>query len=252
MLPRSTCSKAPPEQRLEDERTQIFTWRRSWKSIFKSFNKYSGYFVPDGETENRNLLRTYNVQETASNLERKSPEDYGNSLFNQSIIERLSIMEEQDKKGLEKRILDIEYKMEPRYQHIWNNLCNIEKLILFDLADDGITNLKNKHLIKRLVIKGLIIPEPYPRLYTQSFKYFINNAINPDEIKTLESKLNRKGSWHNMRYLILLIFTMLAGFVLISQGISIEKVIGIFAGILALLSGVVRLFDSGVFRPAAK
>lgn len=241
------------ENELEkDERTQIFTWRRSWKSIFKSFNKYSGYFVPDGETENRNLLRTYNVQETASNLERKAPEDYGNSLFNQSIIERQSIMEEQDKKGLEKQILDIEYKMEPRYQHIWNNLCNIEKLILFDLADDGITNLKNKHLIKRLVIKGLIIPEPYPRLYTQSFKYFINNAINPDEIKTLESKLNRKGSWHNMRYLILLIFTMLAGFVLISQGISIEKVIGIFAGILALLSGVVRLFDSGVFRPAAK
>ncbi len=241
------------ENELEkDEKAQLFTWRRSWKSIFKSFSKYSGYFVPDGEAETPNQHITDNAKATASNSGEKAPEDYGNSLFHQSVIERQSIIEGKDKKGLEERILDIEYKMEPRYQHIWNNLCNIEKLILFDLADDGITNLKNKHIIKRLVIKGLIVPEPFPRLYTQSFKYFINNSLNPDEFKSLESKLNRKGSWHNMRYLILLIFIMLTGFVLISQGISIEKVIGIFAGILALLSGVVRLFDSGMFRQVAK
>jgi len=241
------------ENELEnDERTQIFTWRRTWKSIFKSFSKYSGYFVPDSETENLKTTIADDSKTTAAALPKKEPEDYGNSLFNQSAIEKQSIMDGKDEKGLEERILDIEYKMEPRYHHIWNNLCHIEKLILFDLADDGITNLKNKHVIKRLVIKGLIIAEPYPRLYTQSFKYFINNAITPDEIKSLESKLNRKGSWHNMRYLILLIFIMLAGFVLISQGISIEKVLGIFAGILALLSGVVRLFDSGMFRSAVK
>ncbi len=241
------------ENELEkEEKSQLFIWRKSWKSIFKTFNKYSGYFVPDKETESDDPYTKTNLIAANTNQKAKEREDYGNSLFHQSVLERQSINEGQDHKGLEERILDIEYKMEPRYQHIWNNLCNIEKLILFDLADDGIMNLKNKYLIKRLVIKGLIIPEPFPRLYTQSFKYFINNAINPDEFKNLESKLNQKGSWHNMRYLILLIFIMLAAFVLISQGISIEKVIGIFAGILALLSGMMRLFDSSVFKQVAK
>jgi hypothetical protein len=241
------------ENELEkEEKAQLFIWRKSWKSIFKTFNKYSGYFVPDKETEIDAPFAKNNSLADNTNQKANEPEDYGNSLFHQSVLERQSIIQGQNRKGLEERILDIEYKMEPRYQHIWNNLCNIEKLILFDLADDGITNLKNKYLIKRLVIKGLIIPEPFPRLYTQSFKYFINNAINPDEFKNLERQLNQKGSWHNMRYLILLIFIMLAAFVLISQGISIEKVIGIFAGILALLSGIMRLFDSSIFKQTAK
>jgi hypothetical protein len=44
----------------------------------------------------------------------------------------------------------------------------------------------------------------------------------------------------------------LSAFVFISQGISIEKVIGIFAGILALFSGMMRLFDSNIFKQSAK
>jgi hypothetical protein len=180
------------------------------------------------------------------------PDSFSNSLFNQSVTEKMLMTKNREYRTLEERMLGIEYEMEPRYLQIWNNLCAIEKLILFDVADDGILNLKNKVLIKRLVIKGLIIPEPYPKLYADSFKYFVNNSINPDDAKILERKLNTKGSWHNLRYLILLILILLSAFVFISQGISIEKVIGIFAGILALFSGMMRLFDSNIFKQSAK
>lgn len=236
----------------KEEKALIYTWEKSWKSIFKDFNKYSGHFVPDDLKAPEPLIIGKGQLTTADDGKTKPLESSGNSLLNQSILEKQSISNREGHKRIEEHILDMEYKMEPRYFHIWNNLSNIEKLILCDLAVDGLLNLKNKHLIKRLVIKGLIIPEPYPKLYAESFKYFINNSISPEEFKRLESQLSRKGDWHRMRYLILFILIMLAAFVFISQGISIEKVIGIFAGLLAMLSGFMRLFDNNVFRQSTK
>ena len=67
----------------------------------------------------------------------------------------------------------------------------------------------------------------------------------------LENKLNKQGKWRNTQYLILLVLIPIAGFVFIAQGTSVEKVIGIFTGVLALFSGVMRLMDSSTFKHTA-
>lgn len=144
----------------------------------------------------------------------------------------------------EVKVLSDLHEKEPLYSYIWTNLCEMEKIVLYNLADDGIVNFKNKTLINRLRLKGLILLDPYPRLYDESFHYFLKFSIKPEEAKMLEHKLSKHGKWRNLRYLIILGVATLAGFVFIAQGSSIEKVIGVLTGLLAVVSGLMRLLDA--------
>jgi hypothetical protein len=135
-----------------------------------------------------------------------------------------------------------------QFSRIWTNLTSFEKIVLFDLADDGLLNRKNKTMIQKLIDKRLIVTDPEPAFYAREFRDFVLKNMKVKEVKAIENKLGLKGSWHNARYLILLILIPLAAFVIISQGISIEKVFGIFAGGLAIITGIIRLFDSNSFK----
>jgi hypothetical protein len=135
-----------------------------------------------------------------------------------------------------------------RFSGIWNNLTSYEKIVLFDLADDGLMNRKNKVIIQKLINKRLIVTDPVPSFSSDEFREFVLKSIKSTEVKAIERKLGLKGSWHNAKYLILLILIPLAAFIVISQGISIEKVFGIFAGGLAIITGILRLLDTNLFR----
>ncbi len=138
--------------------------------------------------------------------------------------------------------------LELLFSKIWTNLTSFEKIVLFDLADDGLLNRKNKTMIQKLIDKRLIVTDPEPAFYADEFRDFVIKHMKAKEVKAIENKLGLKGSWHNAKYLILLILVPLAAFVIISQGISIEKVFGIFAGGLAIITGIIRLFDSNSFK----
>ena len=103
-------------------------------------------------------------------------------------------------------------------------------------------------MVQALINKRLIKPFPNPAFFSNEFRDFVRNSIKSTEIKAIETKLGLKGRWHNARYLILLIIIPLSAFVLISQGLSIEKIFGIFAGGIAAVSGLMRLFDSSLFK----
>jgi len=142
--------------------------------------------------------------------------------------------------------------LEPRYRYFWNNLTSLEKLILTDLSEDGMLNYKNKQLLNQLKMKGLVTFTPFPQIFSDGFSYFLSEVIDPGETHELQSNMRKQGNWHNMRYLILLILIPLIIFIMIAQGTSIEKVIGIATGGLAVLSGIIRLFESDFLRQGSK
>lgn len=177
-----------------------------------------------------------------------------NSLFDEYLIYNGYIIQTKSVKSGLIRVEDayqVEQSvtaMELQYSKIWTNLTSFEKIVLFDLADDGLLNRKNKALIQKLIDKRLIVTDPEPAFYSLEFCDFVLKNMRANEVKAIENKLGLKGSWHNAKYLILLILVPLAAFVIISQGISIEKVFGIFAGGLAIITGIIRLFDSNTFK----
>ena len=146
--------------------------------------------------------------------------------------------------------IKIKYLLKYQYDYIWNKLTKIEKMILYDLADDGLLNTKNKPMINKLVQKGLIKVDSYPELFAKSFQYFILYNIDPEETRLIEKDLIRQGKWRNMRYLIWFMLIPLVGFIFIAQGTSIEKVIGILSGGLAVVAGLMRVLNSGSAQSA--
>ncbi len=200
--------------------TQIYLLKKRWKTTFKNFFEFNGYL---------------NHKEILDPLEMEK-------------VQRLQVKNKE--KGLEHKDWEIEDN-ETQFSNIWDNLTGYEKIVLYDLADDGLLNRKNEVMIERLVNKKLIIPLPYPRLFSEEFRKFVNESLDPSDVKVIEKKLGLKGKWKNIQYLILLILVPLATFILISQGISIEKIFGIFAGVLTVITGVMRLFDNRMFRQSS-
>jgi hypothetical protein len=157
--------------------------------------------------------------------------------------------EQQEVFRIEDRFINVNNTIhEIQFPEIWKNLTSYEKIVLHDLAEDSLLNQKNTEIIRNLIDKGLIIPYPEPKLFSTEFKRFVQQNLKSDEIKKIEKKLGIKGRWHNARYLILLIIVPLIALILISQGLSIEKIFGIFAGGIAAVTGLLRLFDSSFFK----
>ncbi len=138
--------------------------------------------------------------------------------------------------------------MEPFYRFIWNMTTRLEKLTLYDLAEDGLLNLKNRKLISQLMDKGLIKDRQYPEIFSDGFKNYIRNAVDIEEIEAIESKLTYKGMWHTIRYPIIIGLIVIAAFIFISQGYSFEKITGILVGILTLLATMLRIFSGHLFK----
>lgn len=130
------------------------------------------------------------------------------------------------------------------YSNIWKNLTWYEKIVLYDLADDGLLNRNNKKIIAQLMEKKLIMIKPFPVLFTREFNNYIYEHISKSEVKVIESKLGLKGGWKNAKYLILLILIPLAAFIFISQGLTIEKSFGIFAGLVGAITTLMKLFEN--------
>jgi hypothetical protein len=136
---------------------------------------------------------------------------------------------------------------ELRFNEIWSNMTMYEKIVLHDLAEDGLVNRKDNSMIVNLIKKRLIVPQPNPVIFSNNFREFVLRKMKSSDIKQIESKLGLKGRWHNARYIILLIIIPLTAFILISQGLSLEKIFGIFAAGIGAVAGLMRLFESSIF-----
>lgn len=140
------------------------------------------------------------------------------------------------------------FNPERNFVNIWKNLTNYEKIVLYDLADDGLMNRNNHKIINQLTEKMLISFNPYPGFYLNSFREFVYQHITKTEIKAIENKLGLKGNWKNAKYLILLIVIPMAAFIFISQGITIERSFGIFAGIVGAITALMKLLEGNTLK----
>lgn len=105
----------------------------------------------------------------------------------------------------------------PYYQRIWSNCTNIEKSVLFDIADDHVINLHNKKEIGLLMNKGLIVSGAYLQLFEGSFERFV--LKQKEEIKEINRELREQyqGGWSVIRIPILIVSASVLLFLVITQ-----------------------------------
>lgn len=217
-----------------------------WENILQHFFKYVGHVYNEHdpqlkEFQNKGILGKIFSREFS--IDPSIIESFKQNFF-------MKNGEPDDLKLTQKRkeelILGIQQFLEPKYYYIWNHCTPLEKMVLFDLADDGMLNIKNKYLINRLISKRLIILEPEPRIFSESFRNFILTSVREEEAKRLEKKLSKGGQWNNVRFFVITIILAIAIFVFVIQGKSIDRVLAIMTSFLALLPAILKIFDGGM------
>ncbi|MEP7264054.1 MAG: cache domain-containing protein [Bacteroidota bacterium] len=141
-------------------------------------------------------------------------------------------------------VLKIQSTVEQYYFILWSSLTMEEKLLVYDLAQDGLVNTINKHAIFILINKGVFKYEHGQlRLFNKSFRNFVLTSIGPLEVAKLEMSIKSGNSWKRYKNPVLLLVTGLLFFVLYSdQQRFNDVIIPYLTAVIALIPVVMRLY----------
>jgi hypothetical protein len=155
-----------------------------------------------------------------------------------------------DPKIKEKIILEIQELAKPYYNRLLKSCTNIEKYILYDIAQNMLVNSNNLETQKILLKKGLIVSNGTCRLMNESFRNFILSSVDPGEAKHFMRELNAQSKWKSYKAPLILIVLGLVVFLALQDNLMsnvnaiLTTVIGGLA-ILTKLSGFLTNFSPG-------
>lgn len=199
---------------------------RKWKNVLGDFEVYYKSIRSDitieftkNEVKNDELNACYYLQSLAQN--------------NKGVL------------GLEKLsnrnfIINLETVAEPYYNALWNSFSQEEKLLLFDLAHDGFVNLKNQRCLRILMQKGVIVVKDHSLdIMNKSFTNFILGVFREDEELEIAKKVQSKGSWQDIRLVLVLTLISIVVFIALAQ----KELMSDLNAFLVAITGAVGLLS---------
>jgi hypothetical protein len=119
--------------------------------------------------------------------------------------------------GAENLILKIQDLSTSFYDYVWDSLSNEEKIILLDLAQDTVLNLKNRKMIIQLLQKGILQMKDQIGFVSPSFKNFILTQTDKSTFEELQAKSKEEGTWTRIRNSMILVAASLVVFLIFTQ-----------------------------------
>jgi hypothetical protein len=142
------------------------------------------------------------------------------------------------------------------YEKIWNS-CNIEeKILLYDLAEDSLVNIKNNDAfapLRNLQEKGIVVCNDKFTVMNESFRNYVLSNIEKTELENTEIMKKRKSAWNSFRIPLILfasgivIFLFATQQALVSNLYTLLIAVGTIAGVFIKVSG---MFSSKSKLPA--
>jgi len=127
------------------------------------------------------------------------------------------------------------------YQVLWSTCSSAEKLMLVQLAEEGLPNLKNAAVVRGLLRRKILIRYPYISLMNESFRRFVLKVFQPEDVLAEQAK----SVWNTIKLpLILLIVTMLI-FLFMTQKEFLNDTIAIITTFVAIIPAAIKVL--GIF-----
>jgi hypothetical protein len=141
----------------------------------------------------------------------------------------------------EEIILRIESLAHVYYNSIWSSLSEEEQYILYDIAQDGLVNLKNRDVLTMLLNKGLLVYENRFRMMNESFRNFVLSEVSADDALELERKVKETGSWNYFKTPVIIILITIALFIFVTQEQTFNSIIAFITTFAAGIPIIFRL-----------
>lgn len=130
----------------------------------------------------------------------------------------------------------------PYYEAIWSGCDVDERIVLAQLAWDGVANPKAYATILDLVHKGLVRRAPALRPMNESFEEFIRRALPRWQLAELEEE-EGTSAWSILKWLLPLPLLLVGGFLFVTQQDAVSNVIGLAIAAGSLIPTFVNFYQ---------
>jgi hypothetical protein len=107
---------------------------------------------------------------------------------------------------------EIGERAETYYAGLWASCQEAEKLLLFQLANDGLANGRNRRLLRRLIARGLVRRDPNLELFSESFRRYVLGAGRREDLVKRAREERGASTWDSLRvpfFIIIISFLLL-------------------------------------------
>jgi hypothetical protein len=114
---------------------------------------------------------------------------------------------------------EIRDRADSYYRAIWSSLSLPDRLVLVQLAEEGLVNIKSRRSLQRLIARRLILnrPTPAPQLMNRTFRRFVMSGTCRSEALKAERSSGEKSVWGRLRKPMIAAFAGAAAFFFITQ-----------------------------------
>jgi hypothetical protein len=137
----------------------------------------------------------------------------------------------------------------PYYEALWNACASDERLLLHQIAEEGVVNPQNHAVVRDLMKVGLIVRNRAVEIMNATFREFVLHAPSANEVSTWERR-DVAIPWASVEIAMMTVVVILAGLLVVTQ----EQLLHAWIGFLpTLLPAAQKLWKTvTALRPPAK
>ena len=139
---------------------------------------------------------------------------------------------------------DAAAETEAAWRELWDSCTPDEKLVLYQVAEDGWVNPQNSNAIRHLCRRALISQVPMWRINQPGLRAFLDDARVAEEVHQHQSRVGTS-DWQLARSLFVVGAMLLLAMVLSTQEQSAPAVIGWLGALAGSIPAVIRLLSFG-------
>lgn len=129
------------------------------------------------------------------------------------------------------------------YAALWQSCSPQEKLLIFELAQHGLINGKDRRTVRRLIARGLVRREGNLKLVSETFRLHVLSEGRHENVAALEAELSSR--WNEIRLPLFIVFITVAMLVFGTQKDLKEVTTAVVTGLTTGIPLIVKLL--GVF-----
>jgi len=137
-------------------------------------------------------------------------------------------------------LVEVGERAENYYREIWSTCTREDKLVLGQLAEEGLVNYKAKTTLRRLMARGLVRREPHFVLMNETFRRFVLSSFSRIEVAALEEG-STTSAWDAIRWPFLALLVGSLAFLFVTQHELFNTTVGVITAVAAAVPAIVKM-----------
>ena len=133
-------------------------------------------------------------------------------------------------------------RAEPRYLQLWNLCSPPEKLVLRQLAEEGLVNPDSREALRELLRKRLLVRTPSPKFMNESFRLWVRRLPESPALNALEQA--GEGGWDKWRNIVWPALFVCVLFLLATQRKYFDNIVPFLSALGAEITALMKMVNA--------